>query len=300
MSSWLPSISNISNKIYSQFPQNAHTIKASELETQIQQLTGGLSDKSSDIFKERIIDTKKTFAEKAGEKETCLTTLAQLNGYFFQDPRSALKKAWEIAVRCVKTALNENLTEHKELDVFADKLEKQPQTPEVETASRSIIGYKMLEKSRDKAQSRLKEILAVEKADDASRSLDALKKRQRELCGNYYGDRNGLLDKAWREYKDALNDPHLASSAQLFLNAYNLLETERKNNEVLLKRLNSITPEVANHTIETLTMQSIQTQIDQLKEDKEKELALSGIDWKKTALLATSLTLGTVAVGSQL
>lgn len=284
-------LSAISNKIYAQFPQNEHTTNASKIGTQIQELTDASADTSSAVFKNKFADTKNKLTE---EKETCVNALIRLNGEFFQDPASALKKAWDVVVKCVHETLNKNIENRSELEGFEHELNTQPQTDAIETASRSIGAYKMLETRRDKVEARLNEILSSEKAEpEAGLSRDALKNRQQELCGNYYADPNGQLDQAWKKYQAALSSND--GSAHALLNAYNRLETERKNNEILLQRLDSIAPALPERTLEALTTQLIQNQIAQLKKDQESELALAGIDWKKTAHTATMLTLGTVA-----
>jgi len=277
-------ISSFANKIYSQFPQNEHAAKVTEIDSELQGLTAALTDTTSDIFKNKIVKTKK---ELNSDKETCLSALTRLNGEFFQDPRSTLKKAWDNVVISIKEALELKIEFRNELEAVTTQLKSRTSNETTQKAEVAIDSYTRLEKKRDSVETRLNEIISVEKTDlVAPPSEDALRQRQKELCGNYYQDPSSLLDKAWKKYQKALTDSH--ANAPELLNTYNLLENERKHTEILLKRLGSIAP--ATRGLEVLTIHSINEEIASLKKEKTNEEALTGIDWKKTAIAATKVS----------
>lgn len=279
-------ISGFANKLYSQFPQNEHTANSARIEAQVQGLTAALTDSTSKIFKSKINETKN---ELNLEKESCLNSLIRLNGEFFQDPKSSLKKAWDRVVTNVQEALQLKIEFRHELENVTKALESKPKDEIVEKAQDAVGIYTSLEKKRDNIEVRLNEIIATEKTDAiAPPSEDTLRARQKELCGNYYQDPNCLLDKAWKAYQNALTQND--TSAPDLLKQYNLLENERKNNAMILQRLNSIAPAPAERSIEALTISSIQAQVNVLKQEGINEAALSGIDWKKTAVNTTIVT----------
>ena len=275
----------ISNFIYSKFPQNEHTTKAAEIKSEIEGLSVAKIDTTSIVFKNRMTKMK---ADLQDEKETYLASLLRLNGEFFQDPNSVLKKTWDSVVKKVKAALNLEIKNRDQLEETSEKLKKAPQSVLIENARHAIGVYTSLETRRNKIEAELNEIISIEKADlTAPLSEKALRERQKELCGDYYEDPNCLLDKKWKEYQRALASS--SPNASALLNAYNILENERKSNEILLQRIDALAPATPDRTIEALTLASISDRLLYLKLEEANEAALAGIDWKKTAWNASKV-----------
>lgn len=278
-------ISSFTDIIYSQFPQNEHTAKVAEIDSEIQGLTTALTNTTSVIYKNKIVETK---VKLISEKETCLSTLTRLNGEFFQDPRSTLKKAWDNVVTSVQEALKLKVESREQLQHISTQLKSVPVDETIEKAESSIYYYTHLEKTRNNAETRLNEIINVEKADLIDPlSENVLRQRQKELCGNYYQDPNSLLDKAWKAYQEALSENSDSVCAPALLEKYNLLEKERKHTEILLKRFNSAAR--TDRGIEAFTNETINAEITTLMKERINESALKGIDWKKTVAAASGI-----------
>jgi Rad3-related DNA helicase len=167
-------------------------------------------------------------------------------------------------------------------------------------AKSAIQIYKALEKKRDSAEETIRNILSTEKTNSAITDIDhslaeqeeTLLARQNALCGNYYQDPGSLLYQKWKEYQTAVIASD--SNADSLLQEYTALEEERKSLDAkinLLKEQRSIPAAAAERNIETLTLSSIQEQIQALNETKATEASLAGVDWKKTASAAASLAL---------
>src|SRR5450631_4131940 len=121
MSSYFSSIvSSIGNSIYSLLPQNEHSKQAAQLESHLLELQTALNDKTSDAFNRVLIDTS---AQLKTEKTKCERQLQRLNGSFFQDPKSSLKKAWDTLSNEIFNALGTSIQNRSELEPISQQLQ---------------------------------------------------------------------------------------------------------------------------------------------------------------------------------
>ena len=274
--SHLPSLSSatsyMSNAIKSRLPKNDHTKKAAELSQEIQSLESSLTDKTGEVFQKKITETTSTIQK---EKEKCIAALNGLNGSYYQDPNSSLKRIWDKVVETVNDAIGYKVERKEQLEEVSNQL-KVDENEAKKTAQGKIDQFKRVEKLRNDRQNQLNQILSTEKAaanpEDKLKiktQKEALLKQHRELCGNYYGDRNGKLDQAWQKQD---------------LAAYQKLETQRKQIEAQLHTIDQqlSIPATTDRTYEVLTTESINKQITELKNIQKNESDLSGVDWRKT------------------
>ncbi len=284
----LPSVSSatsyVSNAIKSRLPKNDHTKKAAELSQEIQSLESSLTDKTGTVFQNKV---SKTLSTLKTEKEKCVTALNGLNGSYYQDPQSSLKRIWDKVVQTVDTAIGYKVERTEQLDEVSAKL-KVDQNEAKTTAQGKIDQFKRVEKLRNDRQQQLNKILGTEKTapkleEELKAQKEQLQQKHRELCGNYFGDTNGKLDQAWRKYKNG----------QDTLDAYKKLETERKQIEAQLFTIDQhlAVPATTDRTYEVLTSESITKQVEELKKVQKTESDLSGVDWKKTVKQAAVTTL---------
>jgi hypothetical protein len=261
--------------INSLLPQNAHSKNVAEMTRQVETLNDALKDKTSLIFQNKLVETQNKL--KNGQKD-CTAELKELNGSFFQDPASLLKQAWDLVVNTVKAALGKEVVSRGELEGITTELKT---TPEDLAAAKAIEDFIQLEKKRDLRKKQLETLIGIEKTGSEATSVqdalvkerDALLKRQKELCGHYYGDANSLLDQAWKAYQNVPTD-----------NQYHKLEIERKSNDATLFTLEQhlAFPTSSDRTIEDLTAECIAFEIKTLEEKKKVESKQAGVD-----LLAT-------------
>ena len=285
-------ISGIKNAITSRLPQNEHAKNAAKLKQEINDLETSLNDKTGTVFQSKVQETTQTLVQ---EKKKCIEELTRMNGSYYQDPKSGLKKNWDKLAVSVRKALNVEV-ERNQLPTISSQLEKAPETEDTRTAKSKIISYLAVEKKRDERQAQLERIIATEKAstptfeEQTKSKKEALQKRHRELCGEYFGDANGKLDKAWRQYQTAIQS---GSSGEFFLKVYKSLEEQRKTIEAELHSLEkqSTIPATPESTFEALTTSSVSKQIETLKDTQIKESNLSGVNWKGLGLSAAKMTL---------
>ncbi|MBS0604656.1 MAG: hypothetical protein JSS60_06435 [Verrucomicrobia bacterium] len=283
-------LSTLGQKLYSILPQNEHTRQLSKIEQEQTLLRTALTTKSGETFQKTITQTSDALQ---AERQKCSTALERMNGSFYQDPKSLLKKAWDRIVEHVKNALSIDVTERGQLDGLSSHLDSLASTPEREQAKSAIKNYISTEQKRDRIQAQMTQIVSSQKTGPKATELNTsllterktLENRQKELCGSYFQDPDSLLDKAW---KSCERDPAL-------LDAYQQLDSERKSIETRLISINhqlSI-PASSDRTIEVLSLESMTAQLQALEETKSKATNLAGIDWKQTAYNAAKLALVT-------
>ncbi len=297
--------STIKNYACSALPQNVHAHNVSKIETELQELQGALDDnklnKTNSIFQKKIAEKKE---ELSAEKKRCSEALVRLNGSFYQDPASSLKKAWDTVVANVYAALSIQVEFRHELDNISNELDTKSETETIKSAKSSIEIYKKLEEKRDRSEARLHEIIGIERSEVVPIPIsdpvlinkqNTLLARQKKLSGNYYQDPSCLLDQKWKEYQTAASANH--SDAADILDAYNLLENERKSIDAELSVIQKqllIPVATVEKSYAALTTQSIESQITALTSLKNDEAELAGVDWNQTAK-AGAIALGYIA-----
>jgi hypothetical protein len=296
ISNHLPSLTAIKNYTASWLPQNEHTTKATELTQEIQFLEQSLNDKTGPVFKTKVSETIDLIQT---EKEKCIKDLVRMNGDYYQDPKSSLKRTWDTLVDKVGIALGVRTETLEQLGEISDQLNSGSPTEEKEAAKSAIETYLFIEKKRNDRQAQLNLIISTEKTtepltdDTLTQQKTSLQQRLRELCGDYYGDPNGKLDQAWKEYQTAVDQGFPTDSTKNFLDAYNGLEKEKRQTEAKLfeteQRL--LLPISSERSFEALTTASIQAQIDTLTADQSSESDLSGVDWGRLASSAAKVAL---------
>jgi hypothetical protein len=287
----LPSFSTITGSLAAWLPQNEHSKKAAELTQEIQSLTQSLTDKTGQVFQSKVSDTMRTIQE---QKQKCLDDLHRMNGSFYQDPQSTLKKAWDKLVESVCAAIGFHMERADQLDTVSAQLSTDSNDAK-KFAKTRIDAFKGIEKKRDTRQSQLNLILSTEKAasnpkENLEMKRDLLKQKHKELCGNYFGDPNGTLDQAWQKYQTALA---YGSTHELSLAAYQELETYRKQTEAELYDIEQqlAIPASTTRTYEVLTTESITKEVEELKKIQQSESDLSGVNWRGIASKAAQVAL---------
>jgi hypothetical protein len=268
--------SSASTAVTSRLPQNEHVKKAEGLKNQIVILQQALGDKASAAFQQKLAET---INYEKNEKTKCIEALTKLNGAYYQDPDSELKKGWDNLVKAVRDA-GLNVERLDQLEEITKKLESST-NEKAATAQNKIISYQTLNETRNQWQRQLTKILGEEKAESAALEnqlkvkKEQLQQRHRELCGNYFGDSRGKLDQAWQKYQ--------TEGTEIALNAYKALETERKKTEAELWEIDQeLTISVsADRTFEVLTTNKIQAELVKLDELQKREANLSGVDLTK-------------------
>jgi hypothetical protein len=287
-------LSKVGSSLASLLPQNQHVQKAKELGKEIQSLTHSLTDKTGPVFKGKVTETTTLIQT---EKSKCIDDLFRMNGAYYQDPKSTLKKAWDRVATTVHTALGIRTERRDQLTDISVQLKAAPPTKEMKTAERAITSYTNIEKKRDLRQEQLNKIVSTEKGSEKKdeefvKRKQLLQEKRRKLCGDYFGDKNGELDKAWTKYQTAIAN---SSSGVDELANYTQLEEYRKCVEAELFNIDQQLSLLASkdRTYETLTTDSIQKQIAVLRNRHMSESNLSGIDWKGLATSTAKVALAT-------
>ncbi len=263
----LPSLSSINQSIKNWLPKNGHTRQASSLSQEVSSLEQSLTDKTGTVFQSKVAETIQILGQ---QKTKCLNELNRMNGNYYQDPNSGLKKAWDKVVECSMKALNIKVDRLEQLPEIRSQLETTPETEEKTEAKRKISFYHAIETKRNARKAQLEIIIATEKAslpnfqEQLKQKKEALIKEHKDLCGNYFGDSNGKLDQAWRRYETAINH---GSTGENSLRAYEALEERRKVIESELHMVDEqlSIPSNPHRTIETMTTESIAKQIQEYK-----------------------------------
>jgi hypothetical protein len=282
------------SKIATLLPQSEHCKKANQLAQEIHSLQQSLRDKTGQVFQKNVSNIQKAIQD---EKQNYVHDLNQMNGSYYQDPNSILKRAWDKMVELVQLALGFKVERADQLDGVFAQLNNDSNDANI-NAKRSIDDFKRLEKNRDTLQNQLNQILSFEKTasdpkatqENLETKRNLLKQKHKELCGNYFGDPNGTLHQAWEEYQTALAH---GSTHELSLAAYQELDTYRKQIEAELydiERQLGI-PASATHTYEVLTTQSITKQIAKLQEIQRTVPNLSKYNWSNVAAKAAKDTI---------
>ncbi len=268
-------------------PTNKLTQKIAELDLEIKKLEKSLNDKTSDVFHKKVQEMINLLAS---EKQKCETELLQLNGAYYEDPKSLLKKAWDELVERVQIALGIHVNDRSQLDqVLLDLNTLHPDARQ--EAIQAISTYLKLEKKRDGLQEKLEQIIASQKTGSLPlqeiflREKQKLENRHIELCGHYFKDPNGLLDQTWSKYVQAQTNG--SSEAPSLLEQFNQLEEERKQTEgklfIVNQHLN--VSAAAERSYLRLAENAFQEKIDALNQLKIDKFSQSGADWKKTQQL---------------
>lgn len=304
-------ISRLGNSLYSLLPQNKHTANVAKIEARIVKLQLAISDPTNDVFQRKIL---KKVAKLETEKKTYEVRLAQLNGSFYQDPKSLLKQTWDSIVNNILTTFSIRIETREELESVPKEI-MQDLTKECGTMATNdyniksdmlnntnitISNYIKLEKERDAIQTQIKEIVSTQKTvttgpsfqDTLSTQLMTIEDRQKELCGEYYQDPRGLLDQKWKASQAG------GSDASTLHDEFLSLETERKSNEAQIFALREQISVLATsgRTIEALTTESIKEKVAELETAKLDESPLSGVDWTKT-VVSTAKVAGLAVLG---
>jgi hypothetical protein len=281
-------MTNLVSSIKSLLPQNEHTRQAARLNQEVNSLEQSLTNKTGTVFQSKVAETAQMLGQ---EKTKCLTELTRMNGSYYQDPNSGLKKAWDKVVASSMKALNVKVERLEQLPEIRSQLEPSD-TEEKAEAKKKIGYYQAIETKRNARKAQLERIIAIEKAslpnfqEQLKQKKEALLKEHNELCGNYFGDSNGKLDQAWKRYQTAIEH---GSTGEHSLKAYQDLEERRKTIEAELQMVDEqiSIPSSPDRTIESLTTDSIAKQIEQLKGAHANESKLSGVDWREMAIVAT-------------
>lgn len=223
----------------------------------IQQLENALLNPTGQDFQKLKEQTAQLLKE---EKQKCLNDLAKLNGSFYEDPLSQLKQAWDTLVSTILSLFRIEIKTRGDIDNLR-----------LNNTAYTVQKYLKLETTRDGIEKRIKEIISIEKASNGADSVEnplleeknRLIQRKEELCGN---NNNGLLDTAWKNYKNATTD----TSSTLFT-TYRHLDEERR---VIDAKLFACNEQIAleasqSETIESLTITSIKEEIKSLKEQEK-------------------------------
>ncbi len=198
------------------------------------------------------------------EKENCQKTITRLNGAYYQDPKSGLKQAWDKLVASIKLVLGLDIVTRDQLSSLTGL------SSEVQ---KDVEEYRYKEGARDAAVSRLHEILSVQQSErsepkifqDLNQEKTRLSKRQHELCGDYFGDKDSLLDQAWSacaaEDKTPEDEEHFQN-----------LEQERRANEARLVELDQQLglPVHPTRNYQVLAQDEVSEEIDKLARERAR------------------------------
>jgi hypothetical protein len=257
---------------------------------EITSLVTACNEKTGAVFQNKVTEIKLAIRD---EKQLCLQDLLLMNGHYYQDPRSALKTAWDGLVKSVDQANGFKIERADQLDDVLAQL-RTDQTPQKNGARQKIVHYKKLEAIRNNRQTQLNRILATEKAaenpdDLLKQQKELLKHTYHELCGDYFGDPKGLLDQAWQKYQTGLAH---GSTDESSLDVYQGLEESRKTIEAKLYEIEQqfSAPISAHRTFDQLTIDTI---IEQVKEFKAllKAKDIAKVSLSKIAAKATQTAL---------
>lgn len=283
-----------------------HNENIGSINNEINSLRQSLNEKTGAVFKSKVVELVHAVQE---EKVYCIQDLLALNGSYYEDPRSALKVAWDELVQSVYTATDFKVERADQLDnalaelLFIDPCNVNDPDGEKKSANDKIEHYKNLETMRNRRQAQLNQILASEKADQnleetLKNQKEMLKQTHLKLCGHYFGDPQGQLDQAWQKYQ---NEKTHGLDGEDSLAAYQALDQSRKEIEAKLYEIEQqLSTPVDHHTFEQLTIQSINQQIQAFtkelqltpaptKKDKSKKvIAAIAIDELKRRIAATA------------
>jgi hypothetical protein len=253
-------------------PANPYVAQAQEIENKINTATEALINQNNNdpVFREKLTQIR---TDLQSQKQAYEARLLELNGRYFQDAQSPLKQAWDTVVRKVRAACEMVLKGRQDLTLAQQKMETYTylDAGKVE-ASQSIDNYIALERERNQLTHLLHELVRIEKASALNDELNAalqnqittLQTRQIALCGKRYQDPNGLLDKAWKQHKQALAKKNAIEAPKL-LNAFRKLDEERKNNDAKLFELKKqLLLSQGPKSITLLTVENIKKEIDTL------------------------------------
>jgi hypothetical protein len=269
--------SRLPNAITSRLPNiTQHAKKHDAITKEIQALQQALNDKTGVVFKQKVAQTVESVKN---EKKELVRILNRMNGTYYQDSTSPLKKAWDKLVTMVKT-VGSDVERLEQLTPISTQLNAATATPATEAAKKAIHNYGVIEKKRNELQAKLEKTIGIQKADgrlEVDLLLEVeqkkLEKRHQELCGDYF---NGELDRAWRQ---AQVDPTT-------LTAYQTLEAERKHIEAELyeirhERLIPAAP--AGNTYQDITVARINAQLTKLNELQALP-DLTSVNWKQLVI----------------
>lgn len=242
----------INNKIHDliSVEQNKSLISLRE---ETKQLRSALSQKTGETFENYLIQAKEQIDQK---HKMYKARLLELNGAYYQDPLSLLKRAWDAAVRAIASLLGGATTTR-------EKLEEQNKallgTNRTEIAN-PIDEYFKLEKERNACIELLQQTLFLRQGSLDKRKNE-LEARQLELCGHYYADPKGLLDQAWRCYS--------AAGQETELKTYQQLDQERQWIEIQLSILQKGASSHEN-PIFALAQQNMENRLQELEKTIEQ------------------------------
>jgi hypothetical protein len=284
-------LNNTAKSLCARLPQNV-TQQALQTQAQIDALKLALTDKTSSTFQNKMEESK---SKLAAEKESCQNALNVLNGAFYKDPSSWLNRRWKAATEAVNAALGFSMKRRTDLAKATSLLDAAVPSEAVSKAKAEIQSFLILEKQRDAHQTRLLEIISIEKGASSSApslesQLKTLQTRQKELCGNRYQDPNSLLHKSWKVYKEALAKGR--SNAESLLQGHKVLEREQKTNVaqiIALQKQIKIAATPIEKGIQKVTEEEIRVQIKDLTTKKATEDSRAGVDWAKTVQIASTL-----------
>lgn len=300
-------ISRIGNSIIGWLPQNQHSKEVVKINKRVDALNEALQDTTNTVF---INKMKATTDALTTEKEKCLKTLDNLNGAYYQDPKSKLKQCWDKLIETVRIALGVSVQMRAEVNTILTQLNADSSPSSVNadsspssdklSAKTAIEEFLQSEKTRDETEKQLEVIIAKEKIlpnkiNELTSERKTLEARHLELCGKYFMDTDGLLDQAWVKFQEAIKNG--ASDTKNLSDKFYKLEEERKQIE---NKLFNIAQQLSipsfSGSIETLTIASIQEEIRLLEASKTTASGQSGIDWKRTAAIASAM--GTTALSA--
>jgi hypothetical protein len=273
------SLSKVSYFLTNLLPQSSHVEKIANLAAKDPFAEKSLSKKMDEIFRSKVSEIA-TRLQK--DKQQCIKYLDCMNGSYYQDPHSVLKKSWDKLVKAVQKAIGIQVDREDRLDTLLAQLDIAPNEAK-KSARQSIEKYKEIEQKRDDCQSWLNQIFGTEKAalnlekgvkinleEQLKAHKGCLKQNYQKLCGNYFGDPNGLLDQAWQKYQAALTqDPTDTSS----ITDYKNLEVNRKKTEAQLHEIEQLLAiPASNHLYEILKTES--TNLGEQLKKEEMEINL--------------------------
>ena len=195
------------------------------------------------------------------DRQEAANRLLELNGAYYKDPLSLLKRAWDAAVKAIEELFGSVVIQtRKDLEEKHNNFQSSNRIKEAQL----IEAYFNLETERNTCRETLKETIGTQ----AKSSVTILAQKKQELCGAFYGDSNGQLDKAWKKYTAALgtSDPN----AEKLLKAYEGLEKKRKVIDIELSILEEQTnpsSDFSKRSVEVLAEDAIR---ERLKEIEKK------------------------------
>lgn len=182
------------------------------VQDQIDNLKIALRTKTGVVFETALKKAKETIRK---EKEHLLEQLREMNGDYYQDPKSTLKMKWDVLVLAVHSAHENARVEKRDqleetsahLSTLSTKIDTIAGT-KIIAAQMAIENYQEEERKRDDCQKRLNAIICIEKVSENFKHRlitykNFLQKEYEKLCGQFFGDPQGELDQAWKAYQKA-------------------------------------------------------------------------------------------------